>query len=107
MAHIHSHGIIHGDLKLGNILFDGRNDVKIGDSGLGGQSDHDQKLQITIRGASGDDTRQIGTFPYSAPELEKDGPQIDEKVDIYSLGVILFELWYPFSTRMEIHEVLL
>lgn len=55
-----------------------------------GQSDHDQKLQTTTRGASGDDTRQIGTFPYSAPELEEDGPQIDEKVStLQKLGYIM------------------
>lgn len=48
-----------------------------------GQSDLDQKLQTTTRGASGDDTRQIGTLLYRAPELEEDGPQIDEKVSTF------------------------
>jgi translation initiation factor 2-alpha kinase 3 len=42
----------------------------------------------------------VGTKLYTAPEIEKGLPH-DLKVDIYSLGIIAFELLYPFSTGME------
>lgn len=47
----------------------------------------------------------IGTPAYSSPEqLRKD--EYDEKTDMYSLGIIMMELYYPFGTRMERARVL-
>ncbi len=45
-------------------------------------------------------TRGVGTGIYTAPELAKNC-KYDEKVDMYSLGIVFFELLYPFSTRSE------
>lgn len=45
-------------------------------------------------------TDEMGTLAYRAPEVKRNRPYT-EKVDIFSMGVILFELVYPFSTRME------
>ncbi|XP_078171959.1 protein kinase family protein isoform X2 [Carex rostrata] len=111
LAHIHSQGIIHRDLTPSNIFFDGRNDIKIGDFGLAKflkleQLDHDQYLPTSTTGASMDGTGQVGTYFYTAPEIEQKWPQINEKVDMYSLGVIFFELWHPFATAMERHIIL-
>ncbi|KAF3337885.1 putative serine/threonine-protein kinase GCN2 isoform X2 [Carex littledalei] len=111
LAHIHSQGIIHRDLTPSNIFFDGRNDIKIGDFGLAKflkleQLDHDQYLPTNTTGASMDGTGQVGTYFYTAPEIEQKWPQINEKVDMYSLGVIFFELWHPFATAMERHIIL-
>lgn len=111
LAHIHSQGIIHRDLTPSNIFFDVRNDIKIGDFGLAKflkleQLDHDQYLPTEAIGVSMDGTGQVGTYFYTAPEVEQKWPQINEKVDMYSLGVIFFELWHPFSTAMERHLVL-
>jgi len=47
-----------------------------------------------------DDTRDVGTCLYSAPESKETG-DYTSKVDIYALGVILLELWHPFNTGME------
>ena len=43
----------------------------------------------------------LGTSFYISPEIANGWPQYDNKVDLYSLGVIAFELWYPFTTAME------
>lgn len=111
LAHIHSQGIIHRDLTPSNIFFDVRNDIKIGDFGLAKflkleQLDHDQYFPTETTGVSTDGTSQVGTYFYTAPEIEQSWPQINEKVDMYSLGVIFFELWHPFGTAMERHVVL-
>ncbi|KQJ83323.1 eIF-2-alpha kinase GCN2 isoform X2 [Brachypodium distachyon] len=111
LAHVHSQGIIHRDLTPSNIFFDVRNDIKIGDFGLAKflkleQLDNDQYLPTEAIGVSMDGTGQVGTYFYTAPEVEQKWPQINEKVDMYSAGVIFFELWHPFSTAMERHLVL-
>jgi translation initiation factor 2-alpha kinase 1 len=52
-------------------------------------------------------TTGLGTCMYAAPEqIRDDLSEYNEKVDIYSLGIILFELFHPFTTRMERFEVL-
>lgn len=111
LAHIHSHGIIHRDLTPSNIFFDARNDIKIGDFGLAKflkleQLDLDQYFPTDATGVSMDGTGQVGTFFYTAPEIEQRWPQINEKVDMYSLGVVFFELWHPFATAMERNIIL-
>ncbi|MCD7468236.1 hypothetical protein HAX54_006237 [Datura stramonium] len=54
-------------------------------------------------GVSADGTGQVGTYFYTAPEIEQRWPKINEKADMYSLGVVFFELWHPFDTAMERH----
>ncbi|KAF8070961.1 GCN2 [Scenedesmus sp. PABB004] len=52
-------------------------------------------------GAPSDVTGVCGTGWYIAPEIAQGWASYDEKVDMYSLGVVVFELWHPFSTAME------
>ncbi|TQE11671.1 hypothetical protein C1H46_002707 [Malus baccata] len=111
LAHIHGQGIIHRDLTPSNIFFDARNDIKIGDFGLAKffkleQLDQEPSFPPDTAGVSLDGTGQIGTYFYTAPEIEQGWPKIDEKADMYSLGVVFFELWHPFGTAMERHHVL-
>ncbi|KAM7279903.1 hypothetical protein ACFE04_007037 [Oxalis oulophora] len=111
LAHIHGQGIIHRDLTPSNIFFDARNDIKIGDFGLAKfltleQLDQDVSLPTNVIGVSGDGTGQVGTYFYTAPEIEQRWPKIDEKADMYSLGIVFFELWHPFGTAMERHVIL-
>ncbi|XWS13227.1 hypothetical protein CRYUN_Cryun36dG0019600 [Craigia yunnanensis] len=111
LAHIHGQGIIHRDLTPNNIFFDARNDIKIGDFGLAKflkfeQVDQDGGFPTDTGGVSVDRTGQVGTYFYTAPEIEQGWPKIDEKVDMYSSGVVFFELWHPFGTTMERHIVL-
>ncbi|KAL4567577.1 hypothetical protein LXL04_023165 [Taraxacum kok-saghyz] len=110
LAHIHSQGIIHRDLTPNNIFFDARNDIKIGDFGLAKFLKLEQLEQeidpAETTGVSLDGTGQIGTYFYTAPEIEQRWPKINEKADMYSLGIVFLELWHPFTTGMERHVVL-
>ncbi|KAK7312406.1 hypothetical protein VNO77_36234 [Canavalia gladiata] len=111
LAHIHGQGIIHRDLTPNNIFFDARNEIKIGDFGLAKflkleQLDQDLGHLADTTGVSIDGTGQVGTYFYTAPEIEQGWPKIDEKADMYSLGVVFLELWHPFGTAMERHVVL-
>lgn len=99
LAHISSLGIIHRDLKPSNVLMYANGDVKIGDFGLATNA-----LQIAEGNAgnaggttdlaeSTDLTGDLGTYLYTAPELRaKSGVKYNFKVDIYSLGIIFFEM---------------
>lgn len=110
LAHIHGQGIIHRDLTPNNIFFDARNDIKIGDFGLAKFLKREQLEQdidaSEVTGVSIDGTGQVGTYFYTAPEIEQGWPKIDEKADMYSVGVVFFELWHPFHTAMERHVIL-
>lgn len=106
VEYVHLKGLIHRDLKPSNIFFslDGR--IKIGDFGLVTDSsdlqyDKDNNLpEMDMLGAQQRHTRQVGTQLYMSPEQQK-GLPYDYKVDIYSLGLILFELLLSFDTEME------
>lgn len=105
LSYIHSQGIIHRDLKPMNIFIDESRNVKIGDFGL---AKNVQKPQDSLRvdsyvstGSTGDLTSAIGTALYVASEVITSHGNYNEKVDMYSLGVIFFEMVYPFDTGME------
>ncbi|VVA38780.1 PREDICTED: eIF-2-alpha kinase GCN2 [Prunus dulcis] len=70
------------------------------------QLDQEPSFPPDTAGVSLDGTGQVGTYFYTAPEIEQGWPKIDEKADMYSLGVVFFELWHPFGTAMERHHVL-
>ncbi|KAM7486980.1 hypothetical protein LguiA_002989 [Lonicera macranthoides] len=110
LAHIHGQGIIHRDLTPNNIFFDARNDIKIGDFGLAKFLKLEQLEQeldpAETAGVSLDGTGQVGTYFYTAPEIEQGWPKINEKADMYSFGIVFLELWHPFTTAMERHIVL-
>ncbi|OAG09264.1 Serine/threonine-protein kinase [Paraphaeosphaeria sporulosa] len=109
LAHIHSHGIIHRDLKPDNIFIDMAKVPKIGDFGLATSGQYqrlDRKASAGILPDS-DMTRSIGTALYVAPELRSTvAGNYDTKVDMYSMGIIFFEMCYPLNTGMERDQVL-
>jgi serine/threonine-protein kinase len=81
LAAVHEKGILHRDLKPGNVMIDGSGQVRITDFGLAGLVEHFQPGE-----------RQSGTPQYMAPEqFEGRGASIQS--DIYSLGLVLYELF--------------
>ncbi|OJD23912.1 PEK/GCN2 protein kinase [Blastomyces percursus] len=103
LSHIHSHGIIHRDLKPDNIFIDVANNPRIGDFGLATTG----QFSTAVRSSNATDiaghyTRSIGTTYYVAPEMKSVSVgQYNEKVDMYSLGIIFFEMCHPLKTAME------
>uniref|UniRef100_A0A8C5LEP7 Eukaryotic translation initiation factor 2-alpha kinase 3 n=1 Tax=Jaculus jaculus TaxID=51337 RepID=A0A8C5LEP7_JACJA len=99
---LHSKGLMHRDLKPSNIFFTVDDVVKVGDFGLVTAMDQDEEEQmvLTPMPAYATHTGQVGTKLYMSPE-QIHGNNYSHKVDIFSLGLILFELLYPFSTQME------
>ncbi len=96
VAYAHDHGVIHRDLKPANILIGGFSEVLVLDWGLAkvwGESDIEHKSvpanadpSLTPAG------RRYGTPLYMAPELARGDSHIDGRVDVFSLGNILFEI---------------
>jgi translation initiation factor 2-alpha kinase 4 len=109
LAHVHSHGIIHRDLKPDNVFIDVAKIPKIGDFGLAtsGQYQRTDKRLTSGSHADGDMTRSIGTALYVAPELSSSAAgNYTDKVDMYSMGIIFFEMCYPLKTAMERDQVI-
>ncbi|KAF2999347.1 hypothetical protein E8E13_005709 [Curvularia kusanoi] len=105
LAHVHGHGIIHRDLKPDNIFIDMDKVPKIGDFGLATSGQYqkpDSKMSNGNQDAGGDMTRSVGTALYVAPELSSTvAGNYNDKVDMYSMGIIFFEMCYPLGTAME------
>lgn len=103
VQYVHSQELIHRDLKPQNILFDEKgSSVKLGDFGLATVNSQGVQQDLIHRPWSQktEHTQGVGTSLYSAPEQRKQ-VLYDNKVDIYSLGVVLTELTCPFSTAHE------
>ncbi|GAA6010979.1 hypothetical protein JCM11491_005895 [Sporobolomyces phaffii] len=117
MLHFTSLNIIHRDLKPSNIFIDVKGDVRIGDFGLavnqGGGDQADGFLSVETSQDESDLTSGVGTSLYIAPETLTPSRQDrgvkrapSNKIDMYSLGIVFFEMWHKFSTGMERIQVL-
>jgi predicted Ser/Thr protein kinase len=83
----HEHGVLHRDIKPANILLDTRGRVKIADFGIAKLvGDQKPDLHLTATGAA------IGTPQYMAPEQLEQPASVDHRADIFSLGVVFYEM---------------
>jgi eukaryotic-like serine/threonine-protein kinase len=92
VQHAHQRGLIHRDLKPGNILVDETGQPKILDFGVARVTEADQQgdLQPTMMTGLG---QLVGTLAYMSPEQVLGDPlEVDTRSDVYALGVILYEL---------------
>lgn len=110
VEYVHLRGLIHRDLKPSNIFFSLDDQIKVGDFGLvtamtenDGQMSPCGSFKLNLENEK--HTAQVGTQLYMSPE-QLSGKPYNYKVDIYSLGLILFELLVPFNTQMERIHVL-
>src|SRR5579883_212332 len=83
LAYAHRHGVVHRDVKPGNVLITDDGQVKVTDFGIARAVNTEESLTQT--GAV------MGTAAYFSPE-QAEGVGVDARSDIYSLGVVLFEM---------------
>jgi serine/threonine protein kinase len=78
----HDAGIVHRDVKPGNVMLTGRGEVKLTDLGIARALGHESLTQTAT---------VLGTAPYFSPEQAR-GEAVDARSDLYSLGCLLYEM---------------
>lgn len=127
LSYLQNRGVVHRDLKPPNLFIDAEECIKIGDFGLATGEGEDYHSQTGVSNSKQSDAQEtsvtvgVGTTLYRAPELDPQSPpkklpertdkrfqQYDIKADMFSLGVIFFEMWRePFSTKSERYHILM
>ncbi len=92
LGHAHAHGVVHRDIKPGNIILLTDGQVKVTDFGI---------ARLELSGSLTQVGMAVGTPGYMAPE-QFSGQELDRRADLYAAGVVLFEMLTgvrPFSGR--------
>lgn len=96
LCHLHTHGVIHRDLKPENVLFTESGHIKVIDFGIAqllSEKDPDDERKAQV----------IGTPIYMSPEQREDPESVSFPSDIYSLGIITYELVLGRLSHGQIH----
>ena len=86
LAYAHDKGVVHRDIKPANILISNEGEVKLVDFGIATIHGGDEASDLTRDGMT------LGTPSYMAPEQFRNTRSVDKRADIYSLGVVLYEM---------------
>jgi serine/threonine protein kinase len=86
LKYAHEHGVIHRDIKPANIMLDVEGQVKVADFGLAKLADTHERDSLTQANVA------MGTPNYVAPEALVLDTQVDQRADIFALGVLLYEM---------------
>lgn len=86
LQHAHEEGVVHRDVKPENVLIDAKGRVRLVDFGLA------TLIGPEARGRKADADRVVGTLRYMAPEQITTPEAVDHRADIYSTGVVLYEM---------------
>lgn len=100
LCHLHTHGVIHRDLKPDNILITESGEIKVIDFGI---------AQLLSEKSAGPSGRQqlVGTPVYMSPEQRENPESVSYPSDIYSLGIIAYELVLGRLSQGQIHLALM
>ena len=107
LDYIHAQGVVHRDVKLGNVLLREDGHAMLSDFGVSrifgtGLSKAVNVTRTVVQGAKSDVRYVMGTGAYLAPEVQR-GEEASPAADVYSLGVVFFHLltglWYEPGTR--------
>jgi len=89
----HDRGIVHRDIKPENLLLDKEGRVKVADFGIAKMLGEEGRAASPLAALPENATQStVGTPGYSAPEQTTDPQRVDSRADIYSLGVVFYEM---------------
>ncbi len=86
LAYAHAHGVVHRDIKPENIMVSGRHALVMDFGVAKAVSEAADRNRLTTAGVA------LGTPTYMAPEQASADPNLDQRVDVYALGVLAYEL---------------
>ena len=88
LSYAHQNNVIHRDIKPENILIDNNGNVKILDFGIA--RFYEEKIELTNQTTSG---TVMGTYNYMSPEQRESSENVSQRSDLYSVGVVMYELF--------------